>query len=56
VGATTTRNERAIALFAPLGARYDRAGAILSLGQDPRWRRFLVSRVPARPAQTVLEV
>jgi demethylmenaquinone methyltransferase/2-methoxy-6-polyprenyl-1,4-benzoquinol methylase len=22
-------------------------GALLSLGQDPRWRRFLVSRVPA---------
>ena len=33
-------------LFAPLGATYDRVGAVLSFGQDPRWRRFLVSRLP----------
>ena len=33
-------------LFAPLGPTYDRVGATLSLGQDPRWRRFLVSRIP----------
>ena len=33
-------------LFAPLGPTYDRVGAILSLGQDPRWRRFLVGRLP----------
>ena len=32
-------------LFAPLGPSYDRVSALLSLGQDPRWRRFLVSRV-----------
>jgi demethylmenaquinone methyltransferase / 2-methoxy-6-polyprenyl-1,4-benzoquinol methylase len=35
-------------LFAPLGPTYDRVGAALSLGQDPRWRRFLVSRLPDR--------
>jgi demethylmenaquinone methyltransferase/2-methoxy-6-polyprenyl-1,4-benzoquinol methylase len=34
-------------LFAPLGPRYDRMGALLSFGQDPRWRRFMVSRLPA---------
>ena len=33
-------------LFAPLGPTYDRVGATLSLGQDPRWRRFLVGRLP----------
>jgi demethylmenaquinone methyltransferase / 2-methoxy-6-polyprenyl-1,4-benzoquinol methylase len=33
-------------LFAPLGPTYDRVGALLSFGQDPRWRRFLVSRLP----------
>jgi demethylmenaquinone methyltransferase / 2-methoxy-6-polyprenyl-1,4-benzoquinol methylase len=33
-------------LFAPLGPMYDRVGAALSLGQDPRGRRFLVSRLP----------
>jgi demethylmenaquinone methyltransferase/2-methoxy-6-polyprenyl-1,4-benzoquinol methylase len=34
-------------LFAPLGPTYDRVGAALSLGQDPLWRRFLVSRLPS---------
>ena len=29
---------------------------VLSLGQDPRWRRFLVSRVAAVPGQTILDV
>ena len=43
-------------LFAPLGPRYDRWGAVLSFGQDPRWRRFLVSRVDAAPTDTVLDV
>ena len=33
-------------LFAPLGPSYDRVGAALSFGQDPLWRRFLVSRLP----------
>jgi len=37
---------QALRLFAPLGPTYDRVGATLSLGQDPRWRRFLVSRLP----------
>jgi demethylmenaquinone methyltransferase/2-methoxy-6-polyprenyl-1,4-benzoquinol methylase len=30
-------------------------GAVLSLGQDPRWRRFLVSRVNAIPGSWVLD-
>jgi demethylmenaquinone methyltransferase / 2-methoxy-6-polyprenyl-1,4-benzoquinol methylase len=33
-------------LFAPLGPTYDRVGATLSFGQDPRWRRHLVSGLP----------
>ena len=40
-------SRHARALFAPLGPTYDRVGAVLSFGQDPRWRRFLVSRLPA---------
>jgi demethylmenaquinone methyltransferase / 2-methoxy-6-polyprenyl-1,4-benzoquinol methylase len=44
------------ALFAPLGPTYDRYAALLSLGQDPRWRRFLVSRIDAGPENTVLDV
>ena len=43
----TARRRHALSLFAPLGPSYDRVGAALSFGQDPRWRRFLVSRVPA---------
>ena len=27
-------------LFADLGPTYDRYARLLSLGQDPRWRRF----------------
>jgi demethylmenaquinone methyltransferase / 2-methoxy-6-polyprenyl-1,4-benzoquinol methylase len=44
------------ALFAPLGPSYDRYARLLSFGQDPRWRRFLVSCVPAAPGETVLDV
>jgi demethylmenaquinone methyltransferase/2-methoxy-6-polyprenyl-1,4-benzoquinol methylase len=44
------------ALFAPLGPTYDRNAALLSFGQDPRWRRFLVSRIEAGPQATVLDV
>jgi demethylmenaquinone methyltransferase/2-methoxy-6-polyprenyl-1,4-benzoquinol methylase len=43
-------------LFAPLGPTYDRYASLLSFGQDPRWRRFLVSRVEAGPGDTVLDV
>jgi demethylmenaquinone methyltransferase/2-methoxy-6-polyprenyl-1,4-benzoquinol methylase len=40
-------------LFAPLGPTYDRYARLLSFGQDPRWRRFLVSRIPATAARLV---
>jgi demethylmenaquinone methyltransferase / 2-methoxy-6-polyprenyl-1,4-benzoquinol methylase len=40
------RTAHARALFAPLGPTYDRTAAVLSFGQDPRWRCFLVSRIP----------
>jgi demethylmenaquinone methyltransferase / 2-methoxy-6-polyprenyl-1,4-benzoquinol methylase len=43
-------------LFAPLGPTYDRYASVLSFGQDPRWRRFLVSRVEVGRAATVLDV
>jgi demethylmenaquinone methyltransferase / 2-methoxy-6-polyprenyl-1,4-benzoquinol methylase len=43
-------------LFAPLGPTYDRYAALLSFGQDPRWRRFLVSRIEAGPGNRVLDV
>lgn len=54
--AVSERTRRARALFAPLGPTYDRYARLLSLGQDPRWRRFLVSRVDAGPSDVVVDV
>jgi demethylmenaquinone methyltransferase/2-methoxy-6-polyprenyl-1,4-benzoquinol methylase len=51
----TARTRHARELFAPLGETYDRYARVLSFGQDPRWRSFLVSRVPA-DALRVLDV
>jgi demethylmenaquinone methyltransferase / 2-methoxy-6-polyprenyl-1,4-benzoquinol methylase len=48
------RKQQALALFAPLGPTYERTAALLSFGQDLRWRRFLVSRIP--PGSHVLDV
>lgn len=54
---SSERGRQARRLFSTLGPTYDRVGATLSLGQDPRWRRFLVSRLPARgPGEEVLDV
>jgi demethylmenaquinone methyltransferase / 2-methoxy-6-polyprenyl-1,4-benzoquinol methylase len=55
IGSVSARTQHAMRLFAGLGRRYDRMGALLSFGQDPRWRRFLVSRIPER-APLVLDV
>ena len=54
--AVSPRNREAQALFAPLGPTYDRVARALSLGQDPRWRRFLVERLGVRSDETVLDV
>jgi demethylmenaquinone methyltransferase/2-methoxy-6-polyprenyl-1,4-benzoquinol methylase len=51
----STRTRHARELFAPLGPTYDRYARLLSFGQDPRWRGFLVSRIPA-DAHRVLDV
>jgi demethylmenaquinone methyltransferase/2-methoxy-6-polyprenyl-1,4-benzoquinol methylase len=53
---SATRTELARGLFAPLGPTYDRYARALSLGQDPRWRRFLVSRLTVGPDDVVLDV
>ena len=54
--AVSARKRHARRLFAPLGATYDRYASLLSFGQDPRWRRFLISRVAVGPGDTVLDV
>ena len=43
-------------LFAPIAQTYDRYAALLSFGQDPRWRSFLVSRIEAGANDAVLDV
>jgi demethylmenaquinone methyltransferase / 2-methoxy-6-polyprenyl-1,4-benzoquinol methylase len=50
------RKRHALELFAGLPGRYDRMGAVLSFGQDPRWRRALVAAIDPHPAQRVLDV
>jgi demethylmenaquinone methyltransferase / 2-methoxy-6-polyprenyl-1,4-benzoquinol methylase len=49
-------SDRARGLFQPLGPTYDRYARLLSFGQDPRWRRFLVSRLPVGTDDVVLDV
>jgi demethylmenaquinone methyltransferase/2-methoxy-6-polyprenyl-1,4-benzoquinol methylase len=56
IGERTPRKAHALGLFAGLGRDYDRMGALLSLGQEAGWRRALVSRVRAGPADRVLDV
>lgn len=50
------RKQHAVELFASLPGRYDRMGAALSFGQDPRWRRALLTAIEPRAAQRVLDV
>jgi demethylmenaquinone methyltransferase/2-methoxy-6-polyprenyl-1,4-benzoquinol methylase len=54
--AASARTRQALELFAPLGSTYDRYARLLSLGQDPRWREFLVSQVEASQGDEVLDV
>ena len=50
------RTRHARTLFAGLPATYDGVGRLVSFGQDPWWRRFMVSRLPADPDATFLDV
>jgi demethylmenaquinone methyltransferase / 2-methoxy-6-polyprenyl-1,4-benzoquinol methylase len=56
ISANRPSKEETLRLFAGLPRRYDLAGALLSFGQDPRWRRAMVRRVQARPGDRVLDV
>lgn len=51
----TERTKHALRLFSGLPRDYDRMAALLSLGQEDRWRRVLVSCVPDE-ATLVLDV
>lgn len=43
-------------LFSPLAPGYERWARILSLGQDPRWRRHMVRAIAVEPASEVLDI
>jgi demethylmenaquinone methyltransferase/2-methoxy-6-polyprenyl-1,4-benzoquinol methylase len=43
-------------IFSGIGATYEKAGALLSFGQDARWRARLVESVRATPGDVVLDV
>ncbi len=54
--ATSPRKRHALQLFEGLPARYDRTGAVMSFGQDPRWRTAMVTAVDPQPGQRILDV
>jgi demethylmenaquinone methyltransferase / 2-methoxy-6-polyprenyl-1,4-benzoquinol methylase len=56
MSAASPRKEHALRLFSGLPRRYDLAGAVLSFGQDPRWRRAMVRQVRASSGDRVLDV
>ena len=43
-------------VFSGIANSYDRVATVLSLGQDPRWRRALVDAIDACPSDRVLDV
>src|SRR5882762_9443519 len=43
-------------IFSGIGATYEKAGGLLSFGQDARWRARLVRSVRAHPDDVVLDV
>jgi demethylmenaquinone methyltransferase/2-methoxy-6-polyprenyl-1,4-benzoquinol methylase len=50
------RKLHAVEIFRGLPDRYDRVGALMSFGQDPRWRRALVDAIAPRPGMRILDV
>jgi demethylmenaquinone methyltransferase/2-methoxy-6-polyprenyl-1,4-benzoquinol methylase len=50
------RKRHALELFSGLPSHYERMGALLSFGQDPRWRAALVDAVDPAPGQRILDV
>jgi demethylmenaquinone methyltransferase/2-methoxy-6-polyprenyl-1,4-benzoquinol methylase len=56
MAALSPRKQHAIHLFEGLPQAYDRMGAVLSFGQDPRWRRAMIDAIDPRPGQRILDV
>ena len=56
MAALSPRKQHALELFTGLPSAYDRMGAVLSFGQDPRWRRALIEAIGPSPGQRILDV
>ena len=56
ISANRPSKQETLQLFSGLPRRYDFAGALLSFGQDPRWRTAMVSEVAATPEDRILDV
>ena len=54
--AGSQRKQQALELFAGLPGQYDWIGALMSFGQDRRWRRAMVSKLRVPPSARVLDV
>jgi demethylmenaquinone methyltransferase/2-methoxy-6-polyprenyl-1,4-benzoquinol methylase len=54
--AASNRKREALTLFAGLSPEYDWMGALLSFGQDRRWRRAMVAGLGVPPSARVLDV
>ena len=52
----TSDRDAAPGLFTGIAPQYSWAGAVLSFGQDPRWRRTMVSKLGVVPGSLVLDV
>jgi demethylmenaquinone methyltransferase/2-methoxy-6-polyprenyl-1,4-benzoquinol methylase len=52
----SVRKRHALDLFRALPDQYDRVGAAMSFGQDPRWRRALVDAIDPRAGMRILDV
>ena len=52
----SARSRHARRLFAGVAPSYERVATVLSLGQDPRWRRALVGAICAKRDERVLDV
>ncbi|MGH2872384.1 MAG: class I SAM-dependent methyltransferase [Solirubrobacteraceae bacterium] len=53
---SSPRKRHALQLFSGLPAHYDRIGAVMSFGQDPRWRRALVDAIAPATGMRILDV
>jgi demethylmenaquinone methyltransferase / 2-methoxy-6-polyprenyl-1,4-benzoquinol methylase len=54
--ASSPRKQHALELFAGLPREYDWMGALLSFGQDRRWRRAMVATLGVSPSGRVVDV